>query len=129
MTQLHVIMLASRMGRIPSVIIAFKTIRILAISLPTDVPKDFKASTMSWVTDEGPLTGKCLCGKLSYTIAGRPQLDGDTIHCTFCHCTMCQRVSGSPMMTFVGWNTSEVTWACSPTEYQSSPEAKRLFCG
>ena len=33
------------------------------------------------------------------------------------------------MMTFIGWNTAEVTWACSPTEYQSSPEAKRLFCG
>jgi hypothetical protein len=38
---------------------------------------------------ELPLTGTCHCGGLTYEIAARP------VCCAVCHCTNCQRISGS----------------------------------
>ena len=38
---------------------------------------------------ELPLTGGCQCGKIRYEITGAPQL------VYTCHCTDCQRITGS----------------------------------
>jgi hypothetical protein len=48
----------------------------------TDVPK--------------PITGHCLCGRVSYSADAEPMVQG------VCHCTDCQRQTGSPFTVFVG---------------------------
>jgi hypothetical protein len=52
------------------------------------------------------------------------------MHETVCHCTMCRRASGAPM---VGWFTvARGTYrvvAGTPARYRSSPHAFRTFCG
>ena len=83
---------------------------------------------------ESKVTGSCLCGTTTYTIEGKPQLMSvagvltDQIMSGFCHCRMCQRASSSSHMNMVGFKKTDVTWTSSPSEYQSSPKAKRLFC-
>ena len=43
-----------------------------------------------------PLTGRCLCGGVTYTA------DADPIVAAACHCRDCQRQSGSPYSVVVG---------------------------
>jgi hypothetical protein len=68
--------------------------------------------------------GGCLCGAVRYEMAGRPR------HVSHCHCTMCRRAAGAPV----------VTWAYLPADrlritrgafavYHSSPGVERRFCG
>lgn len=40
-----------------------------------------------------PQTGRCQCGEIEYTITAAPLLSYN------CHCTNCQRISGSPFAT------------------------------
>lgn len=69
------------------------------------------------------VTGGCLCGAVRYEIAG-PVPPG-----AHCHCSMCRRASGAPVLT----------WASVPLEaftvtkgelaiYHSSARAERRFC-
>lgn len=44
----------------------------------------------------GQLDGHCLCGKVSYSS------DGDPVATFICHCTDCQRSTGSAFSTVVG---------------------------
>ena len=43
-----------------------------------------------------PITGSCLCGSVTYTVDAEPVLQGA------CHCTDCQRQTGSPFTVVVG---------------------------
>ena len=43
-----------------------------------------------------PLTGRCLCGRVTYTV------DADPVVQAACFCTECQRQTGSPFSTLVG---------------------------
>ena len=69
------------------------------------------------------LKGHCLCGAVRYEAAGK------VTNQTVCHCTMCRRAAGSPM---VGWFTvpraSYRVVAGSPASYRSSAHAVRTFC-
>jgi len=69
------------------------------------------------------LKGHCLCGAVRYETAARP------VNETVCHCTMCRRAAGSPM---VGWFTvprgSYRVVAGAPASYRSSAHAMRTFC-
>lgn len=69
------------------------------------------------------VTGGCLCGAVRYRATGR-------LHAGYCHCRMCQRASGAPV---VAWFTVPVdTFAFStglPRSYRSSEKAVRHFCG
>src|SRR5204863_4725048 len=64
--------------------------------------------------------GHCLCGAIQYETAATP-----TLEC-ICHCTMCRRAAGSPM---VGWFTvprgTFRVLSGTPARYQSSPHAAR----
>jgi hypothetical protein len=44
----------------------------------------------------GQLDGHCLCGNVTY------HSDGEPVATLICHCTDCQRASGSPSSTVVG---------------------------
>ncbi|WP_420884530.1 GFA family protein [Taklimakanibacter albus] len=65
----------------------------------------------------------CLCGRIQFRINEKPR-----VH--YCHCTMCQRATGSPAAV-LGWvKKTAVLWGKEhPTEYRSSPVAVRSFCG
>ena len=43
-----------------------------------------------------PITGRCLCGGVTYSVDAEPVVQAA------CHCTDCQRQSGSPFSVIVG---------------------------
>ncbi|MEX0758509.1 MAG: GFA family protein, partial [Tistlia sp.] len=70
-----------------------------------------------------PLTGGCLCGALRYRVTAAP-LDAG-----YCHCRICQKLSGAPAMVWVtvpragfGYTEGE------PRVHRSSDWGQREFC-
>jgi hypothetical protein len=47
-------------------------------------------------SEHGPITGGCLCGNVRYSADAEPVVQGA------CHCSDCQRQTGSPYTVFVG---------------------------
>ena len=43
-----------------------------------------------------PITGRCLCGAVTYSVDAEPVVQG------VCHCTDCQRQTGNPFSVIVG---------------------------
>ncbi len=71
----------------------------------------------------GALTGGCLCGRLRYRVTSPP------IRVTHCHCSMCRKASGAPVVTWI--NLPKDGFAVTQGElssYQSSPGCQRGFC-
>src|SRR5665213_1547156 len=67
--------------------------------------------------------GGCLCGKLRFRVA-RAALESG-----YCHCRMCQKNSGAPVVAWTTFATAGFSWlAGTPGRYQSSARAERLFC-
>jgi hypothetical protein len=70
-----------------------------------------------------PLEGGCLCGQLRYRIGRAPHDAG------YCHCRMCQRAAGAPVVAWLTMARADFAWtAGEPKVYRSSPAAERLFC-
>ncbi len=68
-------------------------------------------------------TGGCLCG------AARYRADADPLRVVICHCGICRRISGAPMLCFVHFPASAFIWLVGrPTRYRSSLGAERGFC-
>jgi hypothetical protein len=68
-------------------------------------------------------TGGCLCGRVRYRATTAP-LDPHV-----CHCTMCQRASGAPMVGWIGFPLASFAFTSGePAYYESSPGIKRGFC-
>ena len=72
------------------------------------------------------ITGHCLCGAVTITVAGEhdPRVGA-------CHCRMCQRWSGGLFVCFTA-DASAVTVSGEVTRYRSSAFAERAFypgCG
>ena len=68
-------------------------------------------------------TGKCLCGAVSYEVAGAPA------HSALCWCDRCRHAAGA---TPVGWAlfpNDAVTITGTPVSYESTPGTFREFCG
>lgn len=75
-----------------------------------------------------PLTGGCMCGALRYALTRAP------LTVSNCHCTNCQKISGSPFATTAiilasGFEFTRGT--PKRTEWDSSVGTRRvgLFCG
>lgn len=69
------------------------------------------------------MDGGCLCGRVRYRVAGPVH---ETAHC---HCTMCRRGSGAPVVTWAVTSPDHFAWtAGTPATYASSPGCKRTFC-
>lgn len=67
--------------------------------------------------------GGCLCGKVRFRVTA-PALDSG-----YCHCRMCQRNSGAPVVAWVTFPTTGFEWiAGEAAEYPSSSHATRRFC-
>jgi hypothetical protein len=71
-----------------------------------------------------PVTGSCLCGAVHYSVHGPLR---DVI---LCHCTMCRR-AGTHLGAFSACAPGDlvVQGARALRWYQSSPNARRGFCG
>ena len=66
-------------------------------------------------------TGKCLCGAVTYTARNiEPKLAA-------CHCSMCRRWTGGPLLSI---SSSDVEWVGEDNvrTYKSSDWAERGFC-
>ncbi len=69
------------------------------------------------------LTGGCQCGAVRYRLSAEPT--GANI----CHCRMCQKASGGPMMAFGGVRLSEFFLSSGAiATFSSSDIAERGFC-
>lgn len=74
--------------------------------------------------DFEPIEGGCLCGAVRYRITKPP------LRASFCHCRICQRAGGAPVVSWVitpadGFGIV----AGEPAAFRSSPEGTRQFCG
>ncbi|MBM3540868.1 MAG: GFA family protein [Alphaproteobacteria bacterium] len=68
-------------------------------------------------------TGGCLCGAVRFRTTGPL---GPVSHC---HCTMCRKASGAPVVTFTRVGMSEFAFTKGkPKEYRSSKGGRRGFC-
>jgi hypothetical protein len=68
------------------------------------------------------ITGHCLCGAVTITVAGAhdPRVGA-------CHCRMCQRWSGGLFLCFDA-DASAVTVSGEVTRYRAATVAERAFC-
>ena len=77
-------------------------------------------------------TGKCLCEKIQYQVSGDIQdHDGNLPLPTYCHCKMCQRLSGSAFTVATMVKNEQFKWLCGEEHlkrYESSPNTYRSFC-
>jgi hypothetical protein len=70
------------------------------------------------------LEGGCLCGAMRYRIAAAP------IDAGYCHCRMCQRSSGAPVLPWLTVAVADFAYtAGTPKIYRSSSHSHREFCG
>ena len=73
-----------------------------------------------------PLTGRCLCGAVSYTSDAEPQ------SVTYCHCDDCRRVTGSAFNVGVGVPASTFQLNGKTKGYESTNDEGRTkireFC-
>lgn len=68
-------------------------------------------------------TGGCQCGAVRYRLEAAPR----TV--AVCHCRMCQRATGTPMLAVLIMDQAEVSWTRgAPTWFVSSDVAERGFC-
>lgn len=73
-------------------------------------------------------SGGCLCGAVRYEMDGEPAMQ------VVCHCTHCQKQSGSAFSTIIGLPQGAVTVTQGePTSFHDSGESgkavERQFCG
>jgi hypothetical protein len=67
--------------------------------------------------------GGCLCGKVRFRVAAA------AIDTGYCHCRMCQRNTGAPVVAWTTFPAASFSWrAGSPSTYVSSPTIQRHFC-
>ena len=70
-----------------------------------------------------PLEGGCLCGAVRFRISAEPD------HAGYCHCRMCQRANGAPVVAWLAVASEAFVWIKGePAVYRSSAKAERLFC-
>lgn len=67
--------------------------------------------------------GGCMCGAVRYRVDGEPSDSG------YCHCRMCQRAVGAPVVPWGTWPAERFAWlAGEPKTFASSEKGERSFC-
>ena len=70
-----------------------------------------------------PLTGGCQCGAIRYALLAPP------LQVSVCHCRMCQKASGGPIMAFARVGKDDLRWTRgTPPAFRSSSLVERHFC-
>lgn len=75
---------------------------------------------------EQKVQGGCLCGDVRFEITLPVRF------CAHCHCSMCRRAHGAPLVTWVGVPRAQLrllTGEAGLRRYASSANARRSFCG
>ena len=68
--------------------------------------------------------GGCLCGAVRYRVSGTP------VDAGFCHCRLCQRSSGGPVLLWMTLSRDAFQYVKGePSAYKSSAGGEREFCG
>ncbi|HRY04070.1 MAG TPA: GFA family protein [Beijerinckiaceae bacterium] len=71
-------------------------------------------------------TGGCLCGKIRYTLKAEPALT------VVCHCTHCQKASGSAFSTNLVIQRADIDFTGDMASYDDTADSgntlKRSFC-
>jgi len=68
-------------------------------------------------------TGGCQCGAVRYKLVGAP------LQANVCHCRMCQKASGGPLMAFARVAKENLRWTRgTPAAFRSSSLVERHFC-
>jgi hypothetical protein len=71
------------------------------------------------------LRGSCLCGGVRF------EIQPPTRFCAHCHCSLCRRAHGAPLVTWAGVPLAQFRLSAGKellASYASSAEAKRSFC-
>lgn len=67
--------------------------------------------------------GACLCGAVRFRAAGAPE------HVSYCHCRMCRKASGAPVVAWATYQTPCVSWIeGTPRWRRTSSFARRANC-
>lgn len=67
--------------------------------------------------------GGCMCGAVRFRVEGSPQDP------SYCHCRMCQRAVGAPVVPWGTWPTERFTWLHGEARiFASSAKGERSFC-
>lgn len=70
------------------------------------------------------IAGGCLCGAVRYACQQAP------VDIGYCHCRMCQRASGAPVVAWAEFPPEAFSYTRgAPRTFQSSTDAQREFCG
>jgi hypothetical protein len=70
------------------------------------------------------IQGGCLCGGLRYESQAPP------LNAGYCHCRLCQRSSGAPVLAWVSFPADRFAYRTGePKIFDSSPRGHREFCG
>lgn len=73
---------------------------------------------------EGAFEGGCLCGATRYAVQGPP------VTVTLCHCGVCRRGAGAPMVAWSMFSLDGFKWTGGEASmYASSKGVQRGFCG
>ena len=69
------------------------------------------------------LEGGCMCGAVRYRVTGGIDNAG------YCHCRMCQRSAGAPVLAWGTVPAASFSWSHgTPLVYASSEKGRRSFC-
>lgn len=67
--------------------------------------------------------GGCFCGALRFESSKAP------IECGYCHCSMCRKTTGAPVLAFSSFPIESFRYTeGSPTVFRSSEKGQREFC-
>lgn len=70
-----------------------------------------------------PYDGGCLCGALRFTA------DGEPLVVDYCHCDLCRRSSGAPVLVWASFKAASFRYTRgAPKQYASSDHGLRDFC-
>ncbi len=75
------------------------------------------------MAEASTMTGGCACGRVRFSA----RIADDEAY--LCHCRMCQRATGSVSIAFKNVKQADVRWESGPDWYESSPIARRPYCG
>jgi hypothetical protein len=71
-----------------------------------------------------PGNGGCLCGAVRYELRAPPTLAG------YCHCSLCRRACGAPVLVFATVPRSDFAFVRgAPRCFASTSFGRRWFCG